>query len=253
MFIPESSKINMIDPNSAPSSSLETLEPIGERTVLPTGSVLQTPAAATVEALQAIDPRVRYFSTDMALANAAPRNYEYYRGVVDTIGARVQQDFPGQDMAVRGTVASLTERFPFWYDGQTNTVYDMQSVLDILRTGSDTGGDTTMVGPIAPDGELNVETEEWLGSHIRRVVTELDGDPKLDRVFPVLIVYHPRAFDDPTGWQTHRTQQLTGGADERIVAIYITDKVLPAQSVSAFAQPGLGAAVEAGSDVLPTE
>lgn len=171
----------------------------------------------------------------MAIAHSAgAQHYEFHRAVVDLLGAQVRHDFGDEPVAVRGTVASLTRSFPFFdetppFSEPTDAAKeDLQSVEAILRTGSDSGKDVTRVGFLDPDtGELNYQTAEWLAERHNFVDLGLllEGkEQERSLVFPVLVVYRLGAFENgsPTnGWNT-----LAGSPEERVAAIYVTDKVV---------------------------
>jgi hypothetical protein len=206
-------------------STLEHLPTIGQEIDLPSGGMLQTPHPDTLARLTHIDPRVRYFPTDMARADKASSGYEYYRGVTDVMHARIQEDFGGETVAVRGTVASLTEPFPFWARDDSGDKRHMQSVLDILRTGSDDGQDRARVSILTgDDGQLNSQTREWLYQRAWSVNHALRDKPEAARVFPVVVVYRKGAFRD--GQPVHGWNDLGSDPEDRIAAIYITDKIL---------------------------
>jgi hypothetical protein len=209
--------------NDDPSAGANlNLPPVGDRVVLTNGAVLETPNADVITQLQAIDSRVHYFPTpDIEQAQSVSRGMAFYRGVVDHLGKQVVQDFPGTRLAVRGTTAALTERFPFWEDGDGNG--DMNTVLDILQSGSDSGADRVRVGEIDPDGTLNAETQEFLGSHFTGLMLELDGIQR-DQVFPALLVYRTDAFT--AGDFRHGFNKLKDPPADRLAAIYITDKIV---------------------------
>ena len=97
----------------------------------------------------------------------------------------------------------------------------MNSVRDILASGTDSGSDEVRAGHLDPSGELNVETQEWLNNHIANALIELEGAQR-DQVFPALLVYRMDAF---TGRFRHGYNTLTGDPSQRLASLYITDKI----------------------------
>lgn len=192
---------------------------VGERIKLAFGAVLERPSAEVIAWLQARDPRVRYFPADVEAARQSMPTVAYAEAVSRRLGPQVQNDFPGVDVAVRGTVAALTESFAhdLWEDGA-----DMRTVLDILASGSDSGADRTRVGHRVEEGELNYQTLGWLNTHSSAAYMELEGSER-DQVFPVLLVYPPEAFE---GEAVHGWNQLTGDPGQRLAAVYITDRIV---------------------------
>lgn len=212
--------------HNAPAETFADTEcPVGNRIPLTNGATLETPNQKVIEHLMAADSRVRYFATpNPAEAQETTRGMSFYRAVTDHLGAQVAHDFPDTRVAVRGTVAALTEGFPYWDDGSgTGKTEDMHTVLDMLLLGSDSGKDTVRVGEIEPDGSLNVETTEWLRNHFSVLMLELDDD-KRDQVFPALLVYKTDAFQ--AGDFQHGFNALSGPPADRLAALYITDKIV---------------------------
>ena len=217
----------MVDNDSNSQIPLAEMPPVGTEIDLPSGSILQTPNPDTLDFIQAADARVRYFPSDMERVREAGAGYEYYRGVADVIGKQIQQDFPGERVAVRGTVAALTEGFPFWPADRGSDQLPLTSVTDILRTGNDAASETTRVGFIEEDGELNDQTHEWLTERFSYTAMDLElegATEKLAKVFPVLIVYREGAFKE--GKAAHGWNDMAGKPEERVAAVYVTDKIL---------------------------
>jgi hypothetical protein len=209
----------------AMEAASQALDPIGERIRLANGSTLETLNPALLAELQARDPRVRYAPADREFLQQgfAAGQPAYSQAVLRPLSDQVRADFPDVNVSVRGTVAALNKRYPFWdVGGRSDMSSDMSTVADILEHGSDNGSDSVRVGQVyEEDGELNADTAEWIYNHISVVSVEADPEDAA-QTFPVLIVYEPSAFEaEPThGWNT-----LTGEPSQRIAAIYITDKL----------------------------
>jgi len=218
---------NVLAP-SDPTEKLRDLPLVGETVRLPNGAIFQKPHPDMIRALQALDPRVRYFPTDFEKASKADASYSYYRGVTDLLPAQILRDFPGDRLRTshRGTVVSLRDEFPHFPSRQFpssdgDELQQMNNVLTILRTGTDRGGAIGMLGAINADMELNNHTEDWLmmhtGGEIDVLLAEGEGD-RADNLFPGLLVYE---YD-----------MLAHGPDGNIkdpnalAAIYITDRRL---------------------------
>lgn len=209
--------------NFAAQSRDEKLLPIGERIPLNNGAVLERPNPKLIADLQRKDSRIKYFPADLEAAQSASMAYSYYRSVVDRLGDQVRADFPDTAVYVRGTLATLQTSYPFWGDHSAEEGSNMNTVLDILASGSDNGRDQVRVGDIKEDGKLNVETQEWLNNHYQSAMFEVDDVNDRDQTFPILLVYKPEAFaQQPSG----RWNDLTGEPSKRVCAVYITDKVV---------------------------
>jgi hypothetical protein len=202
----------------------QILDPIGERIPLANGRTLERLNPALLAELQANDPRVRYIPIDSEAAQQrSTPQVAFSHAVLGRMGKQVHADFPGIDVSVRGTVAALIEKFPFWnVEGHPDMSSDMHTVTDILQLGSDNGSDRVRVGGLE-DGELNSDTAEWMYNHISTVILEADRQQDSDQTFPVLLVYEPSAFAASPG---HGWNRLTGQPDQRLAALYITDKLV---------------------------
>lgn len=222
------SQPSSLTPNQLGDLALEATnpvpDPVGERIPLTNGGTLERLNPELLAELQANDPRVHYISADLEAAQQSPAGQaSYSHAVLGRLSDQVRTDFPGIDVSVRGTVAALIKRFPFWdVKGHPNMSADMNTVADILKLGSDNGSDMVQVGQVYEDGELNTDTAEWIYNHLFTVSMEADEDD-FAQTFPVLLVYEPSAFATSQG---HGWNKLAGEPDQRIAAIYITDKIV---------------------------
>lgn len=222
---------------SDPLNVLSQIPPVGETIKLSNGVVLQKPNAQIIAALQAIDPRVRYFPTDLAKAEATTKAGAYYRGVTDLLPTQILEDFPGdrRRTAQRGTVISLRDEFPYFKDrvgweapepGQylikpiyAEQLLPMNNILTVLRTGSDRGGEIGNLGAINQSGRLNSHTEDWLMYHTEGAIEALAAQnewEKANNLFPGVLVYESsRISFDASG---------TIIDPSALVAVYVTDR-----------------------------
>jgi len=238
---------------------------LAPRVELPSGGELQRPNPEVIAWLQSQDNRVNYFPADLGrLTTGMSELQEYSLGIADPIGQRIYDDFAGEQVAVRGSTVALQESYPY----KTNGSISMNTVLEILASGSDTGADTTRVGYIAPPKEgaparLNAQTSEHLEEHMGSVAFRLGLGGKeedlrnLDQTFPAVIVYDETSFSDKPshGWRT-----LHGDPSGRIKAIYITDRVISSalrqnlpKSVPRANTVQLGRAAVGGDSAFMTE
>lgn len=219
-----------IDKPSDQVPELQSCVDASQSVELLSGGELQKPDPNLISWLQSQDSRVRYFPADTEVLGYASGGVEYRKAVADPLAERVSDDFAGQTIAVRGTAAALKHDYQY----KTLKGNVINTVLDILEYGSDTGSDTTRVGGISPSDDdnparFNIETCEWLEDHMGSVAFQLglraneDDLRNLDQTFPVLIVYDESDF---SGKPSHGWCTLQGHPSERVKAIYITDKVI---------------------------
>jgi len=221
------------------------IDPIGEEVKLDKSTVLQRLNPDLLSYLQSQDPRVRHFAGIVANRMAQTGSefleggdgytfrwdeaeggrYDFYTVVGNHVGAQIEKDFEGEEVMVRSTIASTIKPFP-WWQSENPEDRDVRTVLDILASGSDSGKDKTRVGHIV-NRQLNYQTLEWLDRRMGSLLLESNvGGKYMDearQTFPVVIVYHKEAFVD--GRSGHGWNNLVGPPEERIAAIYITDKV----------------------------
>jgi len=225
--------------NPEENTPVESLDPRGETITLDNGDLIITPNPEVVKKLQEADERIQYFPTNLEDANnrRSPSD-AYYRGVVDHIAEHVTQDFNAEEVLVRGTTASLVKPFDHWFASkhEANSSGPVHTVLEILKAGTDTGNESTMLGGIVTGKEgstLNVETTEWLAEHLNSVALEasLETDQHgtedrtaLAHMFPVLLVYGKETTGNPVA--NGRTYSPAGDPEKWIEAIYITDKII---------------------------
>jgi hypothetical protein len=201
--------------------------PVGERIFLPNGAIVERPNPLIIELLQTADPRVHYFSTNIVsfLIDVAPKKLHYI-AVSQKIGYQVKKDFPDEEVYVRSSVAPLIDQstFPYWnrsWELGSIPEFPLNSVRDILSSGSDDGGESVVIGDIDSSGIMNAHSIEWLSMHYTLINQKHQGE-KIDQLFPILLVYKRSAFAENIdfGWN-----KLIGKPQERIAAIYVTDRV----------------------------
>jgi hypothetical protein len=202
---------------SGPRGTTEALKDcqlVGE--TIPLGNyILQRPTPAIINALQSIDPRVKYLPTDLEKARSAED--VYFEIVAGSLPSRIEHDFPGNEDRTRqrGTVISLRDEFPFFESGMNN-------VLTILATGSDRGGVLGNLGWISRGSVAGV-VPLFAEMHTFRAIKNLAEQEEYDRannLFPGILVYEDKLLGDTSiGTPIEDPQAL--------LAIYITDRVLP--------------------------
>jgi hypothetical protein len=188
---------------------------------LEVGLDIEVPNQDLINWLKEADSRVHYFATpNIEDARRASWGMSYYRAIADHIGWKVAEDFQNERVAVRGVAVALTKRFAS-REGPRG-MESTGTVLDVLQLGSDSGKDSVRVGVIEPEGTLNTEPHQWLGSEYASLISELQGEQR-DQVFPALLVYKSRAFEG--GDFQPGVNNLTGPREGRLAAIYITDRI----------------------------
>jgi hypothetical protein len=211
-----------------PSPEPISFSPIGERFHLPSGAIVERPNPLIITHLQAADSRVHYYATDQTtFMMDVDAMRLHHRAVSRKIEYRVREDFPDEDIFVRGTVGTLIDPTTFLYWNRdwavgSNPTLPLNSISEILANGTDDGGNHVGVGHIEDSGKMNDYSIDWLSIHYGNVAQKHNKED-ITQVFPILLVYRQDAFVDSPGLGYY---ELTGNPTERIAALYITDRVI---------------------------